>query len=508
METRLQAVIEIGSTGIRLLVAELEENGQWRTRDQADKPVALGRDVFTTGLVSRESFMECLAVLRNFRELLEGWGISREDVHVIATSALRAARNRDIFADRVRIETGFCLSVVEGIEENRLIYLAVRFALRNDAFWKGNTMILEIGGGSTEIMLLRRGKMVAAHSLRLGTVLIDQQARLNLGDPGMQERYLHEAIRGTAERLSMELDLSHVRTLVILGPDARIAAEQAGTRLNDLCRVMTREQFLAFAEMIHPYSIEECIRRFSLRFTEAEFLVPGVQIYKLLLEKTSAQEVAAPFVSIREGFLVDLAQGVDPTLQGEFYSQIIAGAVNLGRKYHFDEPHNRHVASLSLLLFDALSREHGLDRRERMMLETAATLHDIGIFIRQGSHQVHGQYIVANSEIFGLHKEELDLIANVIRYHRGPPPSPTDIDYLALQREDRILVLKMVSILRVADALDRGHSQQIRDITVEHREAALVLHTSGGLDLSLERLGLEEKAGLFQEVFGYKVILS
>jgi exopolyphosphatase/guanosine-5'-triphosphate,3'-diphosphate pyrophosphatase len=114
---------------------------------------------------------------------------------------------------------------------------------------------------------------------------------------------------------------------------------------------------------------------------------------------------------------------------------------------------------------------------------------------------------VANSEIFGLHKEELDVIANVIRYHRGDPPRPEDIDYIALQREERILVLKMASILRVADALDRGHSQQIKHMMVEHKSETLVLHAEGYHDLSLELLGLEEKAGLFLEVFGYKVVL-
>jgi exopolyphosphatase/guanosine-5'-triphosphate,3'-diphosphate pyrophosphatase len=148
-----------------------------------------------------------------------------------------------------------------------------------------------------------------------------------------------------------------------------------------------------------------------------------------------------------------------------------------------------------------------MSRRERMMLETAAILHDIGMYIKGSGHHRHGQYIVANSEIFGLHREELDIIANVIRYHRGDPPSPGDIEYITLQREERILVLKMASILRVADALDRGHTQQIKNITVERRSQTLMIHAEGVHDLSLERIGIEQKADLFQDVFGYKVIL-
>jgi exopolyphosphatase/guanosine-5'-triphosphate,3'-diphosphate pyrophosphatase len=130
------------------------------------------------------------------------------------------------------------------------------------------------------------------------------------------------------------------------------------------------------------------------------------------------------------------------------------------------------------------------------------------MFIGPSNHHKHGQYIVANSEIFGLHRDELDIIANVIGYHRGEVPSASDIHYLALQREERILVLKMASILRVADALDRGHSQQIRTITVERKRETIALHTQGSWDLSLELIGLEEKADMFQDVYGYKIMLT
>ena len=509
-QNQLTAVLEIGSTGIRLIVAEILKGGQWQVLDRAGKPVALGRDVFTSGQVSRESFMECLSVLRNFREFLAGWGINERDVHIIATSALREARNRDIFVDRVRQETGFGLSIVEGIEENRLMYLAVRFALKSDLplFWRANSMILEIGGGSTEIMLLRRGKMVAAHSLPLGTILIDQQARQAMGSAHFQERYLTENIRNTSELLSKELDLAHVRTFVVAGTDARIAASRIGMELNEHCGIIPRDTFLEFVEKTRHYTIEECVQKLNLTFAEAEVFVPGILVYKLLLERTMAAHVVVPRVSIREGFLIDLVQGVDPALQEEFYSQIIASAVNLGRKYQYDEADSRHVAKLCMALFDALAQEHGMNRRERLILEVAATLHDIGMFIRGANHQRHGQYLVANSEIFGLHQEELDLVANVIRYHRGADPSSSDIDYIALQREERILVLKMVSMLRVADALDHGHSQHVDAITVERRSEIMFLHTGGNHDISLELLNMEEKARLFQEVFGCKVVLD
>ncbi|MDR0301250.1 MAG: HD domain-containing protein, partial [Treponema sp.] len=462
MNTTLTAIIEIGSTGIRLNVAEISSNGQWQVLDRAVRPVGLGRDVFTSGLLSRESMYECLTVFQNYRELLSGWGIADSNIHIIATSALRVARNRDIFIDRVKQETGFNISIVEGIEENRLMYLAVRFAIKQELplFWRANSMVIEIGGGSTEIMLLRRGQMVAAHSLKMGTIIIDQHSSRNSIGAGIYyERYLNENIKNTLSMLDIEMDLAHVRTVVACGSDASLAAEQAGKELNENCRIIERDDFIKFTEKIRNLSIEDCIRQFGISYTDAEGLIPGLLVLKLFLERTRTANVAVPLVSIRDGYLVDLASGVDSNLQDEFFTQIIASALNLGRKFHFDEEHSLLVAKHCMTIFDSLVKEHGMNRRHRVMLETAAILHDIGTYIKASGHQKHGQYIVNNSDIFGLHQDEVGIVANVINYHRGDPPSQSDIEYIKLQREERILVLKMASILRVADALDRGHSQ-------------------------------------------------
>jgi len=509
-ENRLVSVLEVGSTGIRLIIAQMRDGEQPHIMDRAGMPVALGRDVFDSGELSRESLLECLSVLGHFRELLSGWGISPAEVHSIATSALRVARNRDIFMDRIRQETGFNLSVVDGIEEIRLMYLAVRIALKQDLplFWRANSMILEMGGGSTEVMLLRQGQMAAAHSIKLGTILIDRRIRLRSGTGLFNERYLREVINNTMGLLNAEMSLANVRTLVMTNSDAQLAAMQVGSELNENCYVISRDAFIAFAENIRSYSLEECMKKLGISYYEADGFIPGIFILKLFLEQTGAAQVVVPLVSIREGYLIDLALGVGPELQEEFHSQIIASAASLGVKYHYDEAHSRHVAKLCMTLFDALAKEHGMSRRHRMMLETSAILHDIGTFIRSSGHNKHGQYIISNSEIFGLSHDELEIIANVVRYHRGDPPSGSDIEYLSLQREERTLVLKMASILRVADALDRGHSQQIKNLTIERRSSTLALHAGGVYDLSLELISIEEKADLFQEVFGYKVVLS
>ena len=195
----LLAAIEIGSTGIRLLVAEITENGTRNILDRSDLPISLGRDVFTQGIISRDTLLQCLSILNKFKEQLAGWGITAAQTTVVATSAFREAKNQDSVLDRIMVKTGFRVKVIDGIEENRLMYLAVSDTLKTDniEISSQSSIILEVGGGSTEIMLIENGKIAGAHSMRLGTVIIEQQLKSMMGSLSDAKRYVTEFINNT-----------------------------------------------------------------------------------------------------------------------------------------------------------------------------------------------------------------------------------------------------------------------------------------------------------------------
>jgi len=195
-------------------------------------------------------------------------------------------------------------------------------------------------------------------------------------------------------------------------------------------------------------------------------------------------------------------------MRDQFASQVIASAINLGRKFHFDEDHALHVTKLSLSLFDQLAEEHKIAKESRLLLHVAGVLHDIGTYIRASGHHKHGQYIVENSEIFGLNHDQIAIISNLVRYHRKAMPTPRHFSYISLSRDNRILVLKLSAILRVADAIDRGHSQRVEEVDVQIRGEELFLNCKRKGDITLEQFGLQAKGNLFEEVFGYKVVLK
>jgi exopolyphosphatase/guanosine-5'-triphosphate,3'-diphosphate pyrophosphatase len=512
---RAVGVIEIGSTGIRLVVAQVDSSGGFEILDRAGKPTRIGRDVFTAGSVSREAMRESIAVLMSFRELLRGYGIQPPEARVIATSALREAENRDTFADRIALQTGFRVTIIEDIEENHLMYLAVQRALQDERRFlsKSNAMILEVGGGSTEIMLLRRGRMAAAHSLRIGTVRVDELIRGSGSPSDFLHQFLEDNVRTACDLLDGELPLDTVKTFILVGSDARLAASRVECERYDAYAVMPRESFSRFADEVSALSAEECVARLRVPWSDAEALGAGLTIERLFLERTGAEFVVVPNVSIREGLLLTAARGPDIEHEEEMRRQIVASAASLGRKFRFDENHAGQVARLSLALYAALSREHGLGPREGILLEVAALLHDIGSYIKTSGHHKHSEYLILNSEIFGLTKSELTIVANVARYHRKQPPSNSHLNYIALPREDRIVVLKLAAMLRVADALDRGHDQRLGEASFERREDRLVIKAdtagrTGPVDLSLERLSLAEKGDMFEDVFGLEPILA
>lgn len=512
---RVVAVIEIGSTGIRLVIAEVDGLGGFKVLDRAGKQSRIGRDVFTSGMVSREAARECMAVLAAFRELIRGYGLAPKDARVIATSALREAQNRDTFVDRVALQTGFKVAIIEDIEENHLMYLGVQHALQDERkiLSRSNAMILEVGGGSTEIMLLRRGRMAGAHSLRIGTVRIDEQVRGAGVSHSYLRQFLEDNVRTSCDHLDAELPLESIKTFIVIGSDARLAASRlapAGgvAEGGEDYTIVDRAAFIAFADEVAGLSPEDCVARLRVPWSEAEGIGSSLSIERLFLERTGAETVVVPNVSIREGLLLSTSLGPEAGIEAEMRAQIVASAASLGRKFHYDEAHSRHVADLSLAIYDALVREHGLGSRERLLLEVAGILHDVGTFIKTSGHHKHGEYIVANSEIFGLNRGDLIIVANVVRYHRKAPPASTHVNFIALPREDRVAVMKLAAIIRVADALDRGHDQRLRDPAFERREERFVIRASGAADLSLERLSLAEKGDMFEDVFGLEPVLS
>lgn len=504
-----ESVIEIGSTGVRLLVAEFTSDIKQNILDRSDLPVPLGRDVFTSGIISQETQNQLIQVLKRFREQLAGWGITPDKTTVFALSAFRDAKNSDPVMDRILVQTGFRVKIFDGIEENRLMYLAVSDCLKDQSVYHKNkdSVILEVGGSTTEMMLISNGKMAGVHSLRIGTVRIEQQMKSQTSSYSVIQHYIQESINNTKGSLESELNFSKVEQFVAVGQDVTLAALLIGRPVSTFLWEINSTDFSDFVRDIQEYSIEECVARFRIPYSEAETLQVSLLIYDMFIRLTNVVSILVPETNIRTGFLISRVSDQNEGLQQEFNSQIIASARNLLRKYHGDENHAECVRMISTRIYDTLENEIALDSHARTLLEVAAILHDIGVFIRYDHHNLHSCYIIKNSEIFGISKKDITIVSEIAKYHKGSLMPQDEESFQMLPRSDRMMILKLTAILRIADAMDRGHIQKFSEFSIKKEQNSLYLKTKDSKNTVLEKIAMSEKSGMFESIFGYKVIL-
>jgi exopolyphosphatase/guanosine-5'-triphosphate,3'-diphosphate pyrophosphatase len=448
------------------------------------------------------------AVMRDYRRILDTYQV--EQLRAVSTSAVREASNADAFLDRIFMAANIDVEIIEPTEESRLTVGAVLHALdERHRIFRHDSLIADVGGGSTLLTLLHKGEITQSASYRLGSVRLQESLATSGEAPERAADLLRHQIAAVLPTIQSTMDLKKVRSLIAVGGDARFAARRAGelTETPHLYRVPTRV-FDTLVKRCAKHSADDLARRYDLPYADAETLVAALLVCQSLLHATKAQELYVSEVSMRDGLLLDLVRSVRGEEDSTLATSIIHSAMSIGEKYHYDEKHARHVTELALQIFDAMQREHGLSARDRLLLRVAGILHEVGGYISARAHHKHSYYLISNSEVFGLRRTELQIAAHVARYHRRSCPKPTHIEYVALPRESRVIVSKLAAILRVADALDRGHARQIRDVSFERRGDELIIHVRGAADLTLERMALASKSDLFQDIYGMRVRLE
>ncbi len=502
------AVIDIGATSIRMAIGEIDQAGQVRTLETLTQAVNLGKDTFTEGVIRKATIEECVQVLSSYRQVLKEYRIDKpERIRVIATSAVREARNRLAFIDRVFIATGLEVEPIDEAEVNRVTYLGVQPLLQSEPqLAAARTLIAEVGGGSTEVLLVKGGNVSLAHTFRLGSMRLRQSLATYRTSNLKIRKIMENQIERTAEEVRQQVMQDGPIEMIALGSDIRFAAAQVLPNWHpDGLTRLPIASLEAFTDQVLGMSDDRIVHRYHLSFPEAETVGPALLTYVQLAKVFELTDLLVTNTNLRDGLLKEMASR--HTWTEEFRQQIIRSALNMGRKYDFDEAHACHVAELSTKLFHELQEEHKLSPRQEVILHVAALLHEIGAFISNRSMHKHSMYLIRNSEVFGLGKRNLLLISLIARYHRRASPQPGHEGYATLNREERVAVAKMAALLRVAVALDDSRSQRIRDFTCQIEKGRLVISIPRVEDLSLEQLALRQNGSLFAETFGVPVLL-
>jgi exopolyphosphatase / guanosine-5'-triphosphate,3'-diphosphate pyrophosphatase len=507
-EAKTVAAIDVGANALRMVIAEVLPDGQIEVIERAQRAARLGQDTFRRGRLGAASMRVALAILRDFRVLLSLYKV--EEVRAVATSAAREASNTDTFLDRIYLTTGIKVEVIGTPEESRLTVSAVRKALGGALnVNRGDALIVDVGGGSTLLTLLQDGEIVTSQSLRLGSVRLHEVLATSEDSPEQTAEVLRYQISTMMGAVQNSIPLNEVESFIAVGGDARFAVRQIGrpTDSPDLFLIDPVE-FDQLVDRCERWTAEELARRFGVPFAEAETINPALLVYQQLFRLTKARQIIVSQVTMRDGLLLELANHVTGKEDEALVAGVVHSALAVARKYHVDLDHAQTVADVALRLFDEIRPDHGMSRRQRLILHVAALLHEVGGYVSNRSHHKHSYYLIANSEIFGLNREETVLAAHVARYHRRSGPKPSHPEYMSLPRESRVLVNKLAAIIRVADALSRGHVHAPCNLRFERQGDDLIVCVPNASDLLLEQRAVHAKADLFEDIYGMKIRLE
>ena len=335
----------------------------------------------------------------------------------------REARNRLAFIDRVYIATGLVVEPLDEAEVNRVTYLGVQPHLRDAAFANIRTIVMEVGGGSTELLLVQDGNVVLADTYRLGSLRLRKALEGYHVSADQARKIMESQIQRMVDEVREQVSGEGEFHMIGLGGDMRFAAGQLlpdwhPDQLTPI-PVTALEEFTA---RLVRLSEDRIVNRYHVSFPEAETVGPALLTYVLLARAFSLEHVFVTNTNLRDGLLQEIA--VQQSWTQEFRQQIIRSALDLGRKYNFDEAHACHVAMLVTRLFEQLRDEHQLDSRHEVLLHVAALLHEIGAYVSHRSLHKHSMYLIRHSEIFGLGKRFLLLVALAVATTVARHPSP------------------------------------------------------------------------------------
>ncbi|MBP7936508.1 MAG: HD domain-containing protein [Phycisphaerae bacterium] len=502
------AVIDIGAGSVRMAVAEIGPAGGIRILESVSREVDLGKDTFTRGHLRKSTIEDCVAVLRSYQRLLKEYGVSEENrIRVVATSAVREAANSLAFVDRIAIATGLQVEPLDEAEVNRITYLGIQPLLKAEPELAGaRAMVIEVGGGSTELLVVQGDNVAFSRTYRLGAIRLREMLNTYRAPTVKTRQIMVSQIRITVEEVIQHVSRSVAIEMIALGGDVRFAASRLLDRWDpDGINRLSLAALESLTDDLLDLTPGRIVQEYHLTFPEAETLAPALLTYVEMARAFDLREVLVAPVNLRDGLLHQMAtRGV---WTEEFNNQIIRSAIDLARKYQVNEAHARHVGELCRRLFYALQGEHQLDPRYELLLYLAALLHEIGAFVNPASHHKHSMYVIMNSDLFGLSKMDVRLVALVARYARRASPKPTHEGYATLDRTRRIVVAKMAALLRVADALDCSRSQRVTELRCSREDGRLVIAIPNTEDLSLEQLALDQKGPMFEETYGMQVLL-
>lgn len=503
------AAIDVGTNTIRLTVAEVQDDDTYRILDEEREMVRLGEKLDRTGRLSDAAVERALAAIGKMKAIADGFKVS--EIRAIATSAVREAANGREFIREVMREHKLRIEVISGEEEAEL---AFRSAARHFALEGRSTAVVDIGGGSVEVILSAGTAIDQVYSLPLGAVRVTE--RLVRSDPLRKkhwklmkeeiDRAIRAAIRQPAHRAEIMVGSGGSFTAL-----AHMSKWQREGRHGSVQGyVLTAAEIIYLLDRLREAPLEARRQMQGLSPDRADIIVAGASVIARLVRRLGTQQILVNERGIRDGLLLHMISELPGRVSVTQLPQAgdrMEWTRHFARKCRSNERHCEQVAKLALQIFDGIKSRFGLPAAGRDVLQAAALLHDIGYLISHSKHHKHAYHLIMHGDLPGFAPHEVELIANVARYHRRAFPKKSHENLAHLPADERRLIARLSGILRIADGLDRTHSQSVTAVKVRSVRDGLRLGIEAGSSPEVECADAERKSDLFRKAFDKEVEL-
>jgi len=503
-------VIDIGSRSMKLIIGENSKDNDITILESLKNITPIANDTFLKDRISQGTINQTVSILEKYKKALKDYEVS--EYKVIATTAVREARNRDIFVDTVLRKTGLAIETLTAGDIVYYIDAYLSYQLKDSyPIHNKNLLIFELGSGSLDLSLLEQGFTRLNQGLPLGTLRLKQlMGRLNGS--------LEETFEAVTEYISNEF-ASLERSMPKIKIDDIILIDEnyAGYLQNILPQGKRQSRFFQLGiqdsqeilARLADKNPEEISRAYKIPADVCDTIIAYAITLNIFFTLTENKQIYILETSLAEAILAHMLLELELSKKYNKTNQLISVAKSLCQRYNVDLNHAQYVANLSDTLFDALKEQLGLKKDTLLYLLLASYMHDIGMFIHNRGHHKHSEYIINSQNLFRLNNEEVKMIAAIARYHRKATPNQTHLNYNSLPPDKQIVVQKLSAILRIANALDRSHKQKIKKLDVkinQNQDVALVATIKG--NFVLEQEDFLDKKTLFEEITGNKISIT
>ena len=516
----LFGAIDVGSHEIELKIFELSKKNGIRQVDDVLHLIDIGTDTYNDGRISFGHVAQVKRVLQDFRRIMDSYGV--RDYRAYGTSAFRDMDNAELVLRQIEQETGIHIGILANSEQRFLDYKSI--ASKGEEFNRvisRGTIIVDVGGGSIQISLFAKDRLVLTQNLQLGVLRMQEQLN-RIGAGSRKMRPLVEEMVNSQLYVFEKLYLEDVKIHNIIVVDDYISEVVRGNKFDFQSKmthtpekarktgeVVSVTDFCRFMTELEKYSRTDLAMQLGIEDDNVPLLRISAIMLRCIADRMGAEMLWFPCVTLCDGIVYEFAEERKYLRAAhDFEKDILACADHISRRYRGSADRSKTIERIALKIFESTRKLHGMGRRERLLLQLAVTMHDCGKYISMTRLSECSYHIIKSTEIIGISRLEREMVACIVRFnHEHFSFSELMAEESALDADSCMTVARLTAILRVANALDRSHREKFSDLQIRNQERKMVITVETDEDISLEKGLFGQRADFFEEVFGLRPVI-